>query len=659
MILYKISLLQIRRRCDLPVCDRPSEKFVIFSSLKRMVLSILMAALFLVPAVVPGWAQPAENTIAARRAGALAAALSAPSPRPNCPTAPFAWACLWGKLSFGLVGLALGGPDPAAERQRAALLDEALSMLNAAIARNEAEKGAEMEDAREGFAFHFLTPALLHRLVAQFGPTALGGDGRLPAPQAEAVLTAFGGWARSNCRMGDADVALVWRPWGSENHDIQRVYACWAAAELLARAGRDNAFRYQDGSTPAAQARAWSAFLKALITARGTHGGLVEYFSPTYAKYSLNVFYNVRDFAADAELRTLAGNFITLWWALWAQEQQDGAHGGSRARQYYEDQSRTTRLDGGLGWVYAGLGPRPERAPHPSIIPMLVSSYEPPPIVGRIMRESLAAQPAGFEVWAEVAGLAAAPMRQGRYTLSPDLGAVRRYAFVAPGFVMGASLSPRLGSANWTAISSQNRWNGLAFTDSREPAIDARPEPKGRRSTYNAVQVAQSRGTQIVQTLPAPFSRDAGRMQIRLSPTLERVERGGWIFVRGSAYGAVRPAFGGYAQEGRAARFHLQDERSPVIIQAGARSAYPSFEAFQQAVLAAPLAVTAQAVTFTGLDGAGALRMPLEGEGPPLRDGAAIAPPPGWTLYSPFLRQKQGESQVEIGFDGETMRLAF
>ena len=118
---------------------------------------------------------------------------------------------------------------------------------------------------------------------------------------------------------------------------------------------------------------------------------------------------------------------------------------------------------------------------------------------------------------------------------------------------------------------------------------------------------AQNRGTQIVQRLPPPFSRGAGDMAIWIGPRLPRVEREGWIFVAGSAFVAVRPAFGGYAADPATPSYRLLDQRSPVIIQAATRADHASFEAFQGAVLAAPFRADAQEVRFEGLDGAAAL----------------------------------------------------
>jgi len=176
---------------------------------------------------------------------------------------------------------------------------------------------------------------------------------------------------------------------------------------------------------------------------------------------------------------------------------------------------------------------------------------------------------------------------------------------------------------------------------------------------YNAVLAAQSRGTQIVQRLPPPFSRHAGDMAIWIGPRLPRVEREGWIFVEGSAFVAVRPAFGGYAADPSQPSYRLLDQRSPVIIQAARRADHASFDAFQGAVLAVPFRVDAQEVRFDGLDGAGRLRFFLDSDRPPEVDGKPIEPPAGWVLHSPFVRQALGSRTVEITEGARKLELRF
>ena len=47
-----------------------------------------------------------------------------------------------------------------------------------------------------------------------------------------------------------------------------------------------------------------------------------------YNCHTLKGIYNLYDFSADQKLRKKAGNFLTLYYARWAQEQIDGVRGG-------------------------------------------------------------------------------------------------------------------------------------------------------------------------------------------------------------------------------------------------------------------------------------------------------------------------------------------
>ena len=121
----------------------------------------------------------------------------------------------------------------------------------------------------------------------------------------------------------------------------------------------------------------------------------VEFFSPTYSKYLLGVLYNLLDFSDDPVLQRLAENAVTLWWALGAQEQLGGVHGGSKAR-FYPDRMQAGAPADGLSWLYLGTGLQPASAAHPAHFPMLTSRYRLPNTVRRLRRTCLGAAPTRF-----------------------------------------------------------------------------------------------------------------------------------------------------------------------------------------------------------------------------------------------------------------------
>ena len=629
----------------------------------RSIICLVVLASFMAPtdtvATLNRNSPASSEAFTQRQVRMLETQIARPFPNTDCTeNGPPGNQCLWGQINLAISLLFLDSP---AEDVRAGriLRDAAAAIPDRVGWRRLANPRQPETSARvdAGLDFPFLTATLLRRAVGLFGATQLSIVHRLAPETEHAIHELFWRWVGAECRLSDANLDMIWRPWGSENHDLQRVHTCWAGADLLVTDGDFAGRFYNDGSTPAAQRAAWTTYLKAFIRSRATSGLAVEFFSPVYSKYFLNILYNFLDFSEDLELRRLSENAVTLWWAMWAQEQIGGVHGGSKTRFYFDGMGAGTPVDN-LVWLYFGIGHQPATATHPATFPMLTSRYRIPSTVEAIV---LGRDGRGtHEIWSRHAGLAAGPMLEERYSLSPDLTAITRYTFSTSGYVMGSAIIPRLPAARWAAISSQNRWNGVVLSDGPDARVYATPTPQGGRSHYNAVLAAQSHGAQIVQRLPSPLSRGAGDMAIHVGPRLRRVEREGWIFVEGSAFVAVRPAFGGYTADGeQPSVFHLQDQRSPVVVQAGTRADHTSFEAFQAAVLTAPLRANLEEVSFQGLDGAGHLHFFLDSDRRPEVDRKPIDAPAGWVLHSAFVRQAIGSGTVEIGAGGQTMQLRF
>lgn len=628
---------------------------------------VLLGGLFGASCAGTGVALGADtDTIAARRTAMLQYGVEHPWPSPECrinqPSA-----CFWGKLSLALASLQFKSDSPQAAAKVdgtaggvSQLISDVIDLQSKALDKDDENGAASKENEKaDGIgvpSFHFLTAALLHRIVFQFGPAQFGGSGRVDMATTQRIVALFAEWASRNCLIADAQPDMVWQPWGSENHDLQRTYACWASADLLVLNRQGGSFTYKDGSTADAQLENWTRFFDAYLRARAVNGGFIEFFSPTYVKYDLSVIYNLHDSSRNAELKSLAGSFAALWWAMWGQEQVGSAHGGSKARRY-DSVKRAQFLDGGIAWLYTGAGVAQDTIDHPAFLPLLVSDYRPPQLVLNLITQ--AASQAPYEVWTRELALSGGPTKPRRYNAAQSLDGVARYIYVAPGFIMGTVLAGRMPSERLMAISSQNRWSGVTMLGRSQNVVFARPTPKRGRSTYNAMTGVQKFGTQIVQALAPPDGRNVGDMVISFSRKMDLVEKGGWIFAADSAYIAARPAFGDYQLNRESGAARLSETYAPVIIQASPRSAFPTFEAFQSAVLAAKLNVTSEAVTFGGLDKAGDVRLQM-GPGPsgPDDDGR-LSPPAGWTLYSPFIQQKTGARDIRLTLGGESLTLAF
>ncbi|MGE0714169.1 MAG: hypothetical protein AB7P02_01895 [Alphaproteobacteria bacterium] len=576
-----------------------------------------------------------RDGVAERRAQVLAAQAERPFPKPECRAElTVEDPCILGQLNQAL-----------ALFHRAGGAARANDLLRAAVAQARVRPGWERE-------FHGVKAGLFFRIVALFGAAGTRQRG-LVAPEVErAVGGLFAEWSARSCRVADARNGDTWRVWGSENHGAQRDGACWAASVL------DGGGHHADGSTAADQRAAWEAHLKAYMRARGREGVLIESFSPTYAQYTLANFHNYLDFAADPEMRRLARATLDLWWALWAQEQTGGVHGGAKSRAYPRIIADGTPLDG-LPWLYFALGPRTPRVQGPGLAAMTTSDYQPPEVVA-----DLALDVAGrgtYEVRTRAPGLARRPFADDWYEVDPDAGGTVRVAHVAPGFVMGTAMVARRPGKEWTAMAAQNRWSGVVLAGDPRARIVAAPEARGSRSNYNAILSVQSGAAQILQAPRAPVGVATGAMRIWFGKPLARVERDGWIFAEGrGAWVAVRPARGGYRWDRDEPSWMRPDEEdAPVVVQAAEKSQFADFRRFQEAVLALPLRITAERVEFRGLGKSGTLALPLTGAGPPAIDGRPVDLDPPWVLASPFVNQRRGEATVTVAKDARRLVIDF
>lgn len=580
-----------------------------------------------------------DSDFDARKAGALRTIIVSPFPDPTCPKPREKDSgCAWGKIGLALVLLRTN--DSSQLERGNQLLREALKIVTSVLNR-------ELSATGPGETFSFLTSNLLLRALLE----TEGRSNHSLAPDIKSdILEVFARWGAHSCVLKDAHRANITRPRGSENIDIMYIHTCWAAAELLKN--QSDSF-LEDGSTWSQQYVAWTEYLKTYTILRSTTGLAVEFFSPTYSKYFLGVFYNLFDFSSDPTLRDLAGKFISLWWGVWSTEQVDSKHGGSKTRFYHRLQPDREPLDS-LPWLYTGMGQPPTDGWHPAYVPIILSKYRLPAIIQRIATGRK--EPSGEESWTRQIGMATARFQNGRYNLATDL-AISRYAFATRSFVMGAAIVPKIYAEQWAAISSQNRWSGVVFA-APEERIYVTSMPVGGRSNYNALAVAQSRSVQIVQRLDSPYSHGAGPVVIWAPKHLNPVFRGGWIFFAGGGYAAVRPVLGGVQQGSLRGALEPQIQSSPIILHAAEKSRHASFQAFQDSVLSTEVKVDDHGVVYCGLDSAGCLRVYFDAR-PAEIDGKPLMAPRGWTIFNKYIRQKDGDPKVSIEHPSGTLILDF
>jgi hypothetical protein len=577
-----------------------------------------------------------------------------PFPSPNC-NQPGGAECILGKLNQALALLYLNVDASAIATANAEIAEAVAALPNVPYFSADAGEG---EDAgRSPQPFYFMRASLLYHAVRLFGSAGSKARSRLAPSNQDAILALFWTWASGNCRASEMGADRLWM-WGSENVDAQRLGTCWQAADLLRGDPRYKSLSYQDGSTAAAQYAGWTGFLKSYIRARA-RWGLIEFFAPGYARYTLGNIYSYADFADDPELKHLAHEFLNLWWAEWAQEQIGGDFGGARARVYPNQVIAGSPMEG-TSWMYFGVGDK-RAARAPGLAAATVGTYVPSPLIVDIALD--AAGRGAYQVAARAPGIVSELSGRGRSrsgTINPSVPAVLLVAYVTPDFVMGSPAIVKRPDIQWTPASTQNHCADVLFASEPQARIVAYSQAIKNTKNNNALWAMQSKATQIVQEAPDKYSKNAGDMRVWFGSPLHKVEREGWVFVADTAYAAVRPVSGGYHWDPAESRWLvLNDRTSPIIIQAARKSDYADISAFESAVLSATLTRNGDKVSFHGLSGAGVLTWDSSAESIGDIDGVPVNIGSAPEFQSPFMSQAAGNGEILIKKGGRSQTLEF
>lgn len=568
-----------------------------------------------------------------RRAEFLNRQNEKPWPSLACKTDDVEDPCVLGKINtaLSLLYTARGGDASNVERANAYLMD--------VVAR------FEMGDWKR--QFHWKAGALF-RIVELFG-TGSRSSLHISSDVELALAGKFSEWAREKCALSDA-TRSVWNIWGSENISAQRDGACWALSQFFQSSPSFASLIYADGSTVSQQSASWHDFFVKYFRERAKAGLPVEFFSPTYSKYTLAVYYNIFEFAQDRALRESAKTAIDFWWASWAQEQIGGIHGGSRARSYPGLVESGTPV-ATSSYLYFGLGGGGREPVSFAEMTMLTSGYEPPDIVQDMALNASTRRP--YEVRTRAVGFSRAPNRDGYYFLSDDSGYILRYSYVTSSFIMSSAINEVQAASKLAAISSQNRWAGIVMAGDPKARVVVMPDVIGKRSSYNAIAAAQDKGTMIVRRFPPPYGRNAANMRVWVGEPLARKELAGWLFLEGAAYVAIRPASGGYTWSGNF--LTADDQNAALVIEAGSKDEFASLDAFISHVRASGIFVSEGNVTVSRLGEGGAVTLTAGYR--PLVGGKEVQFNPSYVVESPFLSQRFGDDRVLIKFHDREISL--
>ena len=537
-------------------------------------------------------------------------------------------------------------------------------------------ENTDVRDDRDSFYWNV---GELCRAVLHYGAKGDIAPGRL-SPEAEAAFREMAfGYCHDISKLSDAacDGTKTWRVYESENHHAQRNSALWQLMHVLLKADPAYGARtLADGGTLRAHYDAWEDFFNVWMRERAKRSMFIEVQSRGYGIHTIKNIYPLYDFSERAETRRLAKNFLDLFWALWAQEQIDGASGGGMSRVYPAGARSTYGEAATWAYWYFGLNPSFDRRPYGMDYMCLDSAYRPHPLIGRLAADASAR--GVYEIEMRPLGWALPEDKYPNYRPDPEWGHIYRYTYATPDFIVGTQMFPQAAFTNWCMISSQNRFHGVVYGP-RDAQLLPIPEPKGRHvkeaklpsTAYNSFWSMQKNGTLLARK--NRHSRYTGGMSVWFSAAggVDHAEKDGdWYFTRcGGAYSAVRVAQGAARLVAAGPKAEMPCERdgkflvcandwSPVIVETARACDFPDEAAFRAKVKAAAFSLSPSALDYTGIYG-NRFHMPLDRDDGSMIDGEPCVKKIDWSIRSPFVRMPWCGEVAEIAFGGETLRLDF
>jgi hypothetical protein len=509
----------------------------------------------------------------------------------------------------------------------------------------------------------------LARLYIFYGPRGTKVPNRLSAETCAVLEKTMWEWANEKADIADTELeqSQTWWITDSENHHAQHFTTCWAFTGILKNVPgyQDQAFK--DGHTPAEHYEAWTTYLKEYLRQRACKGTFVEIDSPSYATATLKSMVSFYDFSEDPVLKKRAGQLLELYWTLWAEEQLDAVTGGAQARCYAKSAERGGSFLRRAAWYVIGSGD--PGFIHDSMLSFVTTTWQVPDTVFKIAAGWQSEAP--YEIRQRRMGLAEKGYdRPTDYRLKTDFGGIFRYTYCTPDFIMGSLITEARPTEDWSAISSQNRWSGVIFAGNTDARVYPAPYNANGESILNGFWSVQSKGTLISQQLNNRRDREpiggegvseGWRVFFSTAGLSKPVENGAWFFAEAkNAYVGVRVMAGDTAFEKSQFGQWLvcKDTLTPVIIEAGRKSDYADFAAFQSAALAQSIAFEKSVLTYRSLGG-DELTFYADQSRLPEINGTAVDLAPEKVYDSPFVQSKWDSGVVTIQYGGEKHVLNF
>lgn len=382
---------------------------------------------------------------------------------------------------------------------------------------------------------------------------------------------------------------------------------------------------------------AFNRYFKAALRQWALYGLQYQIGSSAYAYKTYPHYFNLMELAPDPEVRKLAKMFTDVVMVESAQISISDLRGGSKGRA----------KRGGLGdrWDPYQALLYGERGSAYFLTMPADSSYLPPEPAIRLRK--FGKPIASYEIVND------RPTGVG----DNDSGFLKscsalNYAWVTPEYVTGCGMyDPNMPRAN----GAMGRWSGVIFRNLAAISLDAYTGEKW------SVQHKDVRITQ--QCSDGPYT--PGNTCLIFEALAGKVsERDDWIFVdNDESYAAVKIVEGGYFWMDTLRRsLFTNNPYSPIVIQTGRQADYPTFDAFQSAILNAHLSYRNQHLVYSGPNSA---ELSFQAMTParlkagekyrlPKVDGNTIDLDPEYAYQSPYLKNKAGSQMIELTYDDRT-----
>lgn len=220
--------------------------------------------------------------------------------------------------------------------------------------------------------------------------------------------------------------------------------------------------------------KAWLGFMKEYFRERARRGFFLENYSDTYTKHTLNMVDLAYQYNGDKELTEIVGDFLTLYWADWAQNSISGIHGGPKTRYYpftcrdsastYVDTYLGGTGSGGIWWYWN-----------------LVNDYRLPKVVWEM---ALDRQGMGEFVYSsrgigEEENRRPRPLGTERSLVCDTESRMLKYTYVTPDYTLGTQMDhPDLAHSH---LSTASRWQGMTVAQSPLSSIVPAMYPASKR----------------------------------------------------------------------------------------------------------------------------------------------------------------------------------